>query len=321
MSAWSAATMIVALDCAALRLPAAATAGARARGLCGEACAGDEILRAGECLAGNQPGTPGATVLANHFVSVSWTAASEAGDGALYVVWRTVNNAAATAAATVGVLHYVDEEVGAGWTVSYRASLHHADAIYIASEASGPVVIPDLDCDAFLRTPGERGSCGECLPTTTGEDGESVTLRTVALSAAGMGLSAAGPFAAACVATTGNFLGVPEALLCDAFGGTLQRTTGTPGTGTPGTGAGTAGEEGEEGARWVCSGVDAADTFCIADAAGLGHAFGCRGLLKHVRRCHWDFKRPALNPFLCAPKCLEVGGVQQIPRAGRCVNP
>ena len=57
----------------------------------------------------------------------------------------------------------------------------------------------------------------------------------------------------------------------------------------------------------VCSGVDAADTFCIVDSAD---AFPCRGLFAHARRCNEEFRRPALDPFLCAERCEGNGAAR-----------
>ena len=92
----------------------------------------------------------------------------------------------------------------------------------------------------------------------------------------------------ACVPEEGDF-GLSDALLCGAFGGTVQAATGVGGSG------------GE-----VCSGMDANDTFCIINAEEVNgvRAFPCRGLFKHLRSCNLEFNRPALNPFFCGARCI-----------------
>lgn len=50
----------------------------------------------------------------------------------------------------------------------------------------------------------------------------------------------------------------------------------------------------------VCVRADAAGTFCLLSSR---EALPCRGLFKQARLCNFSFKRPALNPFLCGPKC------------------
>ena len=62
------------------------------------------------------------------------------------------------------------------------------------------------------------------------------------------------------------------------------------------------GGEKDEGGGRVCSGVDAAGTFCIV---GSRDAFPCRGLFRHVWRCNREHHRPAENPFICAARCDE----------------
>ena len=52
----------------------------------------------------------------------------------------------------------------------------------------------------------------------------------------------------------------------------------------------------------VCLGLDIQGTFCVVNSRD---AFPCRGLFKHARTCN-GYNRPALNPFICAPKCPGV---------------
>ena len=59
----------------------------------------------------------------------------------------------------------------------------------------------------------------------------------------------------------------------------------------------------DEGEGRVCKGLDKAGTFCILNPTGTDPAFPCRGLFKHLRRCNGEYNRPALNPFLCGPRC------------------
>ena len=49
-----------------------------------------------------------------------------------------------------------------------------------------------------------------------------------------------------------------------------------------------------------CRGVDKSGTFCLL---GSLEVFPCRGLFTRARDCNLTYKRPLLNPFLCAPKC------------------
>ena len=65
----------------------------------------------------------------------------------------------------------------------------------------------------------------------------------------------------------------------------------------------------------VCSGIDQSGTFCIV---GSRDAFPCRGLYKHVVRCNAEFSRPAVNPFICGPKCDADGG--KFPQGADCVH-
>ena len=55
-----------------------------------------------------------------------------------------------------------------------------------------------------------------------------------------------------------------------------------------------------QGGGEVCKGMDKSGTFCIV---GSQDAFPCRGLYKHVINCNGGYNRPALNPFICGPKC------------------
>ena len=79
--------------------------------------------------------------------------------------------------------------------------------------------------------------------------------------------------------------------LCRKFGGTI--------------------EDVDSGSEKVCSAVDANDTFCIV---GSDSALPCRGLLKHVLQCNFDYNRPALNPFFCGARC----GENQVAKGAGC---
>ena len=57
-----------------------------------------------------------------------------------------------------------------------------------------------------------------------------------------------------------------------------------------------------QGGGEICKGMDKSGTFCIV---GSQDAFPCRGLYKHVINCNGGYNRPALNPFICGPKCEQ----------------
>ena len=102
----------------------------------------------------------------------------------------------------------------------------------------------------------------------------------------------------ACVPRVGNVApsGESEANLraaCENFGGLRERAPN---------------------GEWICSEIDAADTFCIL---GSAEALPCEGLFKHVRACNL-LDRPALNPFLCGPVCA-LGDVRLRARGAECV--
>ena len=81
-----------------------------------------------------------------------------------------------------------------------------------------------------------------------------------------------------CVPLEEDFAGVSREYLCQAFGGRVEM----------------------EGEGKVCTGLDQAGTFCIlSEEEERDYVFPCRGLFKHLRRCNWEYQRPALNPFIC----------------------
>ena len=49
-----------------------------------------------------------------------------------------------------------------------------------------------------------------------------------------------------------------------------------------------------------CLNLDQSGTVCVL---GSPDFFPCRGLLKHLRICNLVYNRPAVNPFICAPRC------------------
>ena len=51
-----------------------------------------------------------------------------------------------------------------------------------------------------------------------------------------------------------------------------------------------------------CLNLDQSGTVCVLGSADF---FPCRGLLKHLRTCNLRHNRPALNPFICAARCLS----------------
>ena len=63
-----------------------------------------------------------------------------------------------------------------------------------------------------------------------------------------------------------------------------------------------------------CRGVDKSGTFCLL---GSLEVFPCRGLFTRARDCNLTYKRPLLNPFLCAPKC-RVTNPPLTPRGPTC---
>ena len=70
----------------------------------------------------------------------------------------------------------------------------------------------------------------------------------------------------------------------------------------------------------ICQNLDATGTFCIIASRD---AFPCRGLFKHVIRCH-DYNRPAINPFICGPVCENgspLGGTCRLPFADAVLVP
>ena len=69
----------------------------------------------------------------------------------------------------------------------------------------------------------------------------------------------------------------------------------------------------DSGGEIVCSGLDAAETFCLL---GSREALPCEGLLKHARECNL-LNRFALDAFLCGSVCPE----GQYAAGGKCCVP
>ena len=219
-------------------------------GICGVCPAGEDVI-GGFCLPG---------VIMGQCMTVGWSFSAEDG-GSCGVLLTLSGGESADRCYISGELHPQCEEVFGG-TVNYFPSPTLA--------ADGTTLRYVYDCDPL----GENG----LIPSTA---------NTIFATECGCD-SGRSMFGEVCIREKGD-LGLPDEVLCGAFGGTVQIATG-----------------GE-----VCSGMDANDTFCIMDAEEVGgvRAFPCRGLFKHLRSCNMQFNRKALNPFFCGEKCGDMKAV------------
>ena len=219
-------------------------------GICGVCPVGEDVI-GGFCLPG---------VIMGQCMTVGWSFSAEDG-GSCGVLLTLSGGESADRCYISGELPPQCEEVFGG-TVNYFPSPTLA--------ADGTTLRYVYDCDPL----GENG----LIPSTA---------NTIFATECGCD-SGRSMFGEVCIRDKGD-LGLPDEVLCGAFGGTVRIATG-----------------GE-----VCSGMDANDTFCIMDAeeAGGVRAFPCRGLFKHLRSCNMRFNRKALNPFFCGEKCGDMKAV------------